>query len=157
MADSPDDPPPGPAKPAGKLKLRAEDEEDLAVISAFLQDALVPVAEMIFLPDEQRFVLVANRFMWERPPLGKKGHFERTLTGIAFDGVKAVRVRGFERTESDRILQVLAVRAVPGSVIFEFSGDDAMRLETDRILCHLEDIGEPWPTPWRPRHALDDL
>jgi hypothetical protein len=157
MADSPDDPPPGPAKPAGKLKLRAEDEEDLAVISAFLQDALVPVAEMIFLPDEQRFVLVANRFMWERPPHGKKGHSERTLTGIAFDGVKAVRVRGFERTESDRILQVLAVRAVPGSVIFEFSGDDAMRLETDQILCHLEDIGEPWPTPWRPRHALDDL
>jgi hypothetical protein len=157
MADSPDDPPPGPAKPAGKLRLRAEDEEDLAVISAFLQDALVPVAEMIFLPDEQRFVLVANRFMWERPPYGKKGHSERTLTGIAFDGVKTVRVRGFERTESDRILQVLAVRAVPGSVIFEFSGDDAMRLETDQILCHLEDIGEPWPTPWRPRHALDDL
>jgi hypothetical protein len=157
MADSPDNLPPDPAKPAGKLKLRAEDEEDLAVISAFLQDALVPVAEMIFLPDEQRFVLVANRFMWERPPIGKKGHSERTLTGIAFDGVKAVRVRGFERTESDRILQVLAVRAVPGSVIFEFSGDDAMRLETDQILCHLEDIGEPWPTPWRPRHALDDL
>jgi hypothetical protein len=157
MADSPDATLPDPAKPAVKLKLRAEDAEDLAVISAFLQDALVPVGEMIFLPDEQRFVLVANRFMWERPPLDKKGHSERTLTGIAFDGVKAVRVRGFERTERDRILQVLAVRAVPGSVIVEFSGDDAMRLETDQILCHLEDIGEPWPTPWRPRHALDDL
>jgi hypothetical protein len=158
MADTPD-PNPGqqPANPTGKLKLRAEDAEDLAVISAFLQDALVPVAEMIFLPDEQRFVLVVNRFMWERTPLGKKGHSERTLTGIAFDGVTAVRVRGFERTERDRILQVLAVRAIPGSVIFEFSGDDAMRLETDQILCHLEDIGEPWPTPWRPRHALDDL
>jgi DUF2948 family protein len=145
------------ADSAGKLKLRAEDVEDLAVISAFLQDALVPVSDMVFLPDEQRFVLVANRFMWERPPLDKKGHCERTLTGIAFDGVTAVRVRGFERSERDRILQVLAVRAVPGSIIFEFSGDDAMRLESGQILCHLEDIGEPWPTPWRPRHALDDL
>ena len=144
-------------KPDNKLKLRAEDEEDLAVVSAFLQDALLPVAEMIYLPAEQRFVLVANRFMWERPAIDKKGHCERTLTGIAFDGVTAVQVRGFERTVSDRILQVLAVRAAPGSVIFEFSGDDAMRLETDQILCHLEDIGEPWPTPWRPRHALDDL
>jgi hypothetical protein len=145
------------AAPQAKLKLRAEDEDDLAIISAVLQDALVPVAEMVFLPDEQRFVLVANRFMWERKPVDKKGHCERTLTGIAFDGVKAVRVRGFERTERDRILQILAVRAVPGSIVFEFSGDDAMRLETDQILCHLEDIGEPWPTPWRPRHALDDL
>jgi hypothetical protein len=155
--DQPDSDQPRPANSTGKLKLRAEDAEDLAVISAFLQDALAPVAEMIFLPDEQRFVLVVNRFMWERPPLGKKGHFERTLTGIAFEGITGVQVRGFERSEHDRILQVLAVRTVPGAIIFEFSGDDAMRLETDQILCHLEDIGEPWPTPWRPRHALDDL
>ena len=152
MADNPDT-----APPPGKLKLRAEDAEDLAVLSAFLQDALVPVAEMVFLPDEQRFILVANRFMWERPPVDKKGHCERTLTGIAFDAVTAVQVRGFERNEGDRILQVLALRAEPGAIIFEFSGADAMRLEVGRILCHLEDIGEPWPTPWRPRHALDDL
>src|SRR5207244_12488326 len=47
---------------AGPLKLRAEDEEDLAVVSAILQDALVPIGEMAYLPEEQRFVLVANRF-----------------------------------------------------------------------------------------------
>jgi hypothetical protein len=145
------------AAPQAKLKLRAEDEDDLAIISAVLQDALVPVAEMVFLPDEQRFVLVANRFMWERKPVDKKGHCERTLTGIAFDGVTAVQVRGFERSDGDRILEVLAVRAVPGGIIFEFSGADAMRLEVGGILCHLEDIGEPWPTPWRPRHALDEV
>jgi len=139
-----------------RLKLRAEDDEDLAVVSAFLQDALLPVAEMVYLPAEQRFVLVANRFMWERPPVDKKGHSERTLTGISFDGVTAVQVRGFERSQSDRILQVLAVRSAPGAIIFEFSGADAMRLEVGRILCHLEDIGEPWPTPWRPRHPLDE-
>lgn len=47
------------------LKLRAEDEEDLAVISACLQDALVPLTNIAWLKDEQRFVLVANRFRWE--------------------------------------------------------------------------------------------
>jgi hypothetical protein len=142
--------------PDNKLKLRAEDEEDLAVVSAFLQDALLPVAEMVYLQEEQRFILVANRFMWERPPVDKKGRSERTLTGIAFDGVTAVQVRGFERSQGDRILQVLAIRSAPGAIIFEFSGADAMRLEVGRILCHLEDIGEPWPTPWRPRHPLDE-
>lgn len=144
------------ANPDTKLKLRAEDEEDLAVVSAFLQDALLPVAEMAYLAEEQRFVLVANRFMWERPPVDKKGRSERTLTGIAFDAVTAVQVKGFERSQGDRILQVLAVRSAPGAIIFEFSGADAMRLEVGRILCHLEDIGEPWPTPWRPRHPLDE-
>ena len=53
---------------ADPLKLRAEDEEDLAVVSTILQDALVPVAEMAYLPEEKRFVLVANRFKWEAPP-----------------------------------------------------------------------------------------
>jgi len=157
MASNIDSAAPQGARPGGKLKLRAEDEEDLAVVSTFLQDALVPVGEMAFLPDEQRFVLVANRFMWERPPLDRKGHCERTLTGIAFDRVTAVQVKGFERSAGDRILQILALRAAPGAIIFEFSGADAMRLEVGRVLCHLEDIGEPWPTPWRPRHAIDEL
>ncbi|MGY9006559.1 MAG: DUF2948 family protein, partial [Alphaproteobacteria bacterium] len=48
------------------LKLRAIDSDDLDVLGAFLQDALVPVCDMQFIPDERRFVLVANRFCWER-------------------------------------------------------------------------------------------
>ena len=140
---------------AEPLKLRAEDEEDLAVVSTILQDALVPVGEMAYLPEEKRFVLVANRFKWEAPPLTVGKLYERTLIGIAFDEVEAVKIRGFDRADHDHILQVLAVRALPGAVVFDFSGNDSMRLEVGRILCHLEDIGEPWPTPWRPRHPLD--
>ena len=47
------------------LRLRAEDSDDLAVISACLQDSLVPVRDLAYLPDEGRFMLVANRFRWE--------------------------------------------------------------------------------------------
>jgi hypothetical protein len=140
---------------ADLLKLRAEDEEDLAVVSSILQDALVPVSEMVFLSEEKRFVLVANRFKWEGPPLEGGKLFERTLIGITFDHVENVKIRGFDRADPDRILQVLAIRAYPGAVIFDFSGSGCMRLEVGRILCHLEDIGEPWPTSWRPAHQLD--
>jgi hypothetical protein len=142
---------------ADPLKLRAEDEEDLAVVSIILQDALVPIGEMAYLPEEKRFVLVANRFKWEAEPLEGGKLFERTLIGIAFDQVEAVKIRGFDRADRDRILEVLAVSAQPGAVVFEFSGNDSMRLEVGRILCHLEDIGEPWPTSWRPRHPLDAM
>jgi hypothetical protein len=140
---------------ADPLKLRAEDEEDLAVVSTILQDALVPVGEMVYLPEEKRFVLVANRFKWEAPPLPGGKLYERAHIGIAFDEVEGVKIRGFERADHDRILHVLAVRAQPGAVVFDFSGNGSMRLEVGRILCHLEDIGEPWPTRWRPRHPLD--
>jgi hypothetical protein len=139
---------------AERLKLRAEDETDLAVLSAVLQDALLPVADMIFLPEERRFVLVANRFCWECPAAAAGTGFERILTGVTFDAVDDVKVRGFSPSERDRILEVLAIVAEPGHIRIDFSGDDGVRLEVDRIVCHLEDLGEPWPTPWCPKHPL---
>src|SRR5260370_15765146 len=76
------------------LKLRAEDEEDLAVVSTILQDALVLIGEMAFLPEEKRFALVANRFCWECKPSDGGKLFERTLTGIAFEAVEAAETPG---------------------------------------------------------------
>ncbi len=137
-----------------RLKLRAEDEEDLAVISAILQDALVTVGEMTYLPEESRFALVVNRFCWEAKPQ-EGGRFERIHSGLSFDGVSGVKIRGFDPRETDRILEILALRHEPGAILFDFSGDGALRLESARILCRFEDIGEPWPTPWRPHHPLE--
>src|ERR1700761_3908144 len=98
------------------LKLRAADAEDIAVMSAILQDSLVTIAEMAFLPGEQRFALVANRFRWEPPQPGDATHpakgpsAERVMTGLCVDGVKTVSRKGFHPREADRILSLLAVR-----------------------------------------------
>jgi len=48
------------------LKIIARDAEDLAVVAACLQDALIPLNEMRYLPQERRFILVANRFRTRR-------------------------------------------------------------------------------------------
>ena len=144
------------------LKLRAADVEDLAVISAILQDSLVTIGEMAYLPDEHRFVLVANRFRWERRPGEARKNAERVLTGLCIDGVKAVRRRGFSPREEDRILSLLAIRAQssaqapdqPVALLLEFAGGSSIRLEVGRLLCHLDNLGEPWPTRWRPKHPV---
>jgi hypothetical protein len=141
---------------ADALKLRGEDEEDLAVISAVLQDALVAVGEMAYLPGEQRFVLVANRFRWEPPASGPRQNFERRWAGLRFDGVRGVQRRGFDPRDAERLLVLLAIRAQPGFVYLDFAGGSSLRLEVERILCHLDDLGEPWPTRWRPRHPVED-
>ncbi|HZB90352.1 MAG TPA: DUF2948 family protein [Stellaceae bacterium] len=141
---------------ADPLKLRGEDEEDLAVISAILQDALVAVGEMAWLPEERRFALVANRLRREAPASGPRGAFERRLSGLRFDGVNAVRRRGFRLRDPDRLLVLLAIRAEAGVIRLDFAGGSSVRLEVERILCHLDDLGEPWPTRWRPRHPVED-
>jgi len=140
------------------LKLRAEDTEDLEVISTCLQDALVPVRDFAYVPEDRAFLFVANRFRWEnglRPAPGEAG-FERTLCGITFSEVRAVSYSGFRRSEAGRILSLLAIRAEDSAINLEFSGGAAIRLEVARILCHAKDVGEPWPTSWQPRHDLDE-
>lgn len=144
------------------LRLRAEDADDLAVLSACLQDALVAVRDLGYLADELSFVLVANRFRWEsglRPLPGEEGH-ERVLCAVNFGAVAGVSYRGFRRTDEDRILCLLAVRSEPdgaggASIHLEFAGAAAIRLDAGRILAHAKDLGDPWPTPWRPRHDED--
>lgn len=144
------------------FKLRAEDADDLAVISACLQDALVAVRDLAFVPEDHTFLMVANRFRWERasrPARGAAG-YQRTLCGITFGAVVGVSYHGFRRSEDARILSLLAIR--PGrdgegdAILLEFSDGAAIRLGVSRILCHAQDLGEPWPTPWQPRHDADE-
>ncbi len=140
------------------LKLRAEDTEDLAVISACLQDALVPVRDLAYVPEDRTFLFVANRFRWENglSPAPGEAAYERTLCGITFSEVAAVSYNGFRRTEDSRILSLLAIRPEDGAVHLEFSGGATIRLEVARIQCLATDLGEPWPTQWQPHHDADE-
>jgi DUF2948 family protein len=140
------------------LKLRAEDAEDLAVISACLQDALVAVRDLAYAPEERSFLFVANRFRWENGLLPAPGEvsYERVLCGVKFREVAAVSYNGFRRTDDGRILSLLAIRTEDGAVHLQFSGGAAIRLDVSRVLCHARDLGDPWPTPWQPHHDLDE-
>jgi hypothetical protein len=146
----------GEAEPP--LRLRAEDAEDLSVISACLQDALVLVGDFAFDLEAHRFMFMANRFRWEDKshPVPVDGGFERILSGIAFDEVRAVSYRGFRRADGERLLSLLAIRTAVGDeggvVDLEFAAGATVRLEVGRISCRLRDVGEPYPTAWLPDH-----
>jgi Protein of unknown function (DUF2948) len=144
------------------LKLRAEDADDLAVISACLQDALVAVRDLAFVPQDGTFLMVANRFRWEgaaRPQRAEVG-YQRILCGIMFGAVAGASYVGFRRSEDDRILSLLTIRpwhdGKEVAIQLEFSGGAAIRLDVARIVCHVQDLGEPWPTQWQPRHDAEE-
>ncbi len=160
------------------LKLRAHDAEDLRALAACLQDALVPLADVVYLKSEKRFVMVANRFMWERsaqeepapaPELEPEPRAEsadarfeeaearplyhRVNCAVYIDWVRNVRFRGLDPQEKDQILNLLTVEADSDAIELVFAGGGAIRLDVRGIRCHLEDLGDPWPTRWRPDHA----
>lgn len=145
------------------IRLRAEDEEDLKVVSACLQDAIVPIGEMCFVPGEKRFVLVVNRFRWETAGLSRDGGgptaedddlypFERIHCGVRFDGVERVRTRGIDLRDRRQILDLLGLGVEEGDVLLHFAGGGCIRLSGATWSCRIEDLGEPWPTASRPGH-----
>tara|TARA_R110000868_G_scaffold29889_27_gene111184 strand:+ start:14942 stop:15415 length:474 start_codon:yes stop_codon:yes gene_type:complete len=142
----------------GDLKLAATDPEDIAVLSALLQDAVIPISEMVYLAAESRFALVANRFRWEDAPAEKVAGriYERVRCGVTFDRVTGVRRRNFDHAQRGQVFDLLALEATNAYVDLVFAGGATVRLEVERILCHAEDFGEPWPTRWRPEHDLGD-
>jgi hypothetical protein len=145
--------------PDSPLKLRAEDADDLAVISAVVQDALIALRDLTYERSAQRFILVGSRFRWESEPAKANGAppFERTHCAVAFDAVEKVSYRGFRRSEGDRILSLLAIRMgdKPGTIDLEFSGGATVRLTVAAINVRAADIGEPWPTGWQPDHEAE--
>jgi len=135
------------------LKLQAKDDEDIAVIAACLQDALVPVGDLTYLPAERRFVAVLNRFCWEAADArAATDAYQRVLCGLRFDTVRGVKLRGVDRRDSGRLLQLLTIEPADGAITLIFAGDVAFRLEVEAVRCILEDLVEPWPTQWQPSH-----
>ena len=154
------------------LKLRAHDAADLEVLSTLLQDALVPLVDVAFQKREKRFVLVANRFDWPEAKDGmaapqpdsdreEDARFEdaegapafgRVNCGICFDRVLRVRSQGIDRADPEQILNLLAITSEPGTISLIFAGGGVIQLHVAAIYCHMEDLGEGWPTRWRPSH-----
>ena len=131
------------------LRLQARDAEDLAVISAVMQDAVVSVAEMGFVATESRFAMVVNRFMWE------SDCDQRVLCGVRFEGVQRVQFRDIDVQKPDLALEILAIQ--PGDenqIMIYFAGGGCLRLEASALLCLVEDRAVPRPACGRPAHDL---
>ena len=47
------------------LKLLGKNQEDLKIISAYLQDSILIVKDIVFLKQNRTFIMIVNRFMWE--------------------------------------------------------------------------------------------
>ena len=164
------------------LKLIALDAEDLSVVSAHLQDAVLRVADMVYLPAEKRFALMANRFDWDKaltpavkgaaaakrkPAKGDAG-LVRRRTGLRFERVLAAKVSGIDLKDRRATLALLAIAFVArpnagaaegpdGDVTLTFSGGAAIRLTVECLEIEMKDLGAAWSTKRSPVHPDDNV
>lgn len=134
----------------GPLRLRALDGEDLRVISALVQDAVLTGADMAWMRGRRRFAALINRFRWEngtRTP-------ERVRSMLVIEGATAVRSQGFERGDRDLVLSLLALSwegapEGPGRVILTLAGDGTVAVEAEALEVTLTDVTRPYLAPSR--------
>ncbi|HVY58740.1 MAG TPA: DUF2948 family protein [Xanthobacteraceae bacterium] len=141
------------------LKLMALDRDDLEIVSAHLQDAVVKVSDVIWRPAEKRMVVGLNRFDWEGAACGTP-QYQRRRSALRFDRVSAVKCRNVCSADKNVVLNLLAVEFeetnAPGGVVtLIFSGGAALRLEVECIECELADLGPVWSTTVCPAHAAE--
>jgi hypothetical protein len=134
------------------LRLKAQDAEDLSVLSAHMQDSLIRFADLSFAKKRRRFALVASRYAWELAPSK-----ERRRTGLHFENVIGVKRKGFENASRDTILSLLSIIWKPttepsGTVELTFAGGHSLLLETEYLDATLSDLGPAWSTEATPNH-----
>lgn len=138
------------------LRLLAEDEDDLKVISAAIQDGVTKVGNLSFDARERRFSIELNRYRWEAQAAGGSGERVRSL--LAVDSVLSVKVRGVAQGERDMVISTLSLRFEPGetapagTLYVLLAGDGEIALEVEAIDVTLLDSDYVWPTRNRPDH-----
>jgi hypothetical protein len=140
------------------LKLIAEDEEDLAILSAHLQDAVMRIGDLAYLPKSRRFAAFVNRYCWEGCPEGSVG--ERTRAGLHFNNVLKVQAMNVRQNDPEAVAELLALRFEPkgeagGFIDLMLAGGGCIRLEVEAIDAALRDVSEHWPARARPAHQIE--
>ncbi len=140
------------------LKLIALDGDDIEVVSAHLQDAVIKAADIHWRPAEQRVVVGVNRFDWEGANGGSE--FRRLRAALRFERVRSCKCRNIDAAGKETVLNLLAVEFSqsdpPGGVVtLTFSGGAALRLEVECLEIELADLGPAWTTEACPAHSVD--
>jgi len=143
-----------------ELKLVALDKDDIKVVSAHVQDALVKVADIFWQPRDHRFVMALNRFDWMSAVDAKpdaKTDYRRCRTALRFDRVLACKCRGLDPTDKAAQLNLLAVEFIEsdspaGAVTLTFSGGGVIRLDVECLEAELADLGEVFTAELCPDH-----
>lgn len=136
----------------GPLRLLAEDEEDLRVISAALQDAVGKIGDIHWEQGPRRLTVALNRFRWED---GKRR--ERVRSALQIGGVLGVKSRNVRREAKRAVIELLALRFEPGEapggcIVFELAGDGDIRVEVECVDVILADVSDGWTAKSVPHH-----
>ena len=139
------------------LRLLATSDEDLRIIAAHLQDAILTVKDAANLKKNRIFLIQLNRFMWEDVEKGVFRKNKRIRTMLKFDNVISVLSKNINTKKDNNFLDFLTIESnlLPDKsyeIKLIFSGDSVIKIKAEVIDVSLDDQGLPWETKAQPKH-----
>ena len=139
------------------LKLIARSVEDLRVVSAHLQDAIVNINDIANLKKNKILLLQLNRFMWEDVEKGVFRKNKRIRTVLKFENIIKVKSRNINLAGKDKFLDFLTIETkqmIDNNYEMKilFAGDSIIKIIAEAIEVTLDDQGEAWDTKNKPKH-----
>ena len=141
------------------LKLIGKNEEDLKIISAYLQDSVVIAKNILFLKKNRTFIMILNRFMWEDVEKGVFRQNKRIRCAIKFEEVIKVKSKNINQKNDDKPLEYLAIKSsLISDSLFKikifFSGGGIITITSEVIEVLMNDLGKPWNVKYFPLHQI---
>ena len=141
------------------LKLIGKNEEDLKIISAYLQDSVVIIKDIVFLKKNRTFIMILNRFMWEDVEKGVFRQNKRVRCALKFEEVTKVQSQNINQKNKNNPLEYLAIKS---SLIFDdifkikifFSGGGIITIISEVIEVTMNDLGKSWNVKYFPAHKI---
>ena len=141
------------------FKLIGKNQEDLKIISAYLQDSILIIKDIVFLKKNRTFVMIVNRFMWEDFEKGVFKQSKRIRCAVKFEEVIKVESKNINQKNRNKPLECLAIKC--SSFIDEtykikifFAGDSIITIISEVIEVALHDLGKPWRVKHVPAHKI---
>ena len=139
------------------LKLLALDSEDLEVISATTQDAVIRIPDIGYAAGARKFAMLMNRYAWEIE--GGRSAGQRKRAALSFSRVNDAAFAGINMNAAEGVLELLDIRfettdEPAGHIELRFAGGGTIRLGVEVIEARLEDLGAAWAAKAKPEHFL---
>ena len=146
-------------KGINRLKLIGKNIEDLKTISAYSQDSIVKIKDIVYLKKNKIFILMLSRFMWEDLEKGVFRNYKRIKSVLKFNFIENVLAKNINQQQKNRNLELLAIKSnynqnnlYDTSLIF--SGNNIILLKSEEIDVMLDDQEYFWEVKHSPKHGI---
>ena len=146
-------------KNINRLKLIGKNIEDLKTISAYSQDSIVKIKDLIYLKENKIFIMMLSRFMWEDIEKGVFRNYKRIKSVLKFNFIERVLAKNINQQQKNRNLELLAIKSNYNqnnlyNINLIFSGKGIVLLKSEETDVMLDDQEYFWEVKHSPKHKI---